>query len=229
MLVQEHLSKIMEESGTKVKVFLCNNTKDAYHCAMDRTIDLFVVDIILNPDLPGDSSGLNFIQNIRQISHYMLTPVIVVTSLEDEKLYTYEKLHCYGFIEKPFDEIQLKRLVQEALSYSGAESRAKFLYFRIDGIIYAVERDSIVYVESIKHVLHIHQNGKNVLHVSGITVKRLVEQLDSSDFIQCSRSTVVNRNCIHSVDMPNRVIQLKDDMGRLNIGPAYKNELRGMF
>ncbi len=228
-LVQEYLSKIIEELETKTEVYLFDNAKDAYYCAMEKTIDLFVVDVILEPNRPGDSSGLNYIENIRQINHYMFTPVIVVTSLEDNKLYTYQELHCFGFLEKPFDEARLRSLVQKALNYPGTGRKQKSLYFRIDGIIYAVERESIVYTESIRHILHIYQKGNNVLQVPYRAIKTLLEELDSSDFIQCSRNTVVNKSFIQYVDMPNGVIQLKDGMGRLSIGPLYKNKLREML
>ena len=45
--------------------------------------------------------------------------------------------------------------------------------------------------------------------------------LDSDDFIQCIRSAVVNRCYIHNVDITNRVIQLKNRMGTVEIGVMY--------
>ncbi|MCI9439009.1 MAG: response regulator transcription factor [Lachnospiraceae bacterium] len=224
----EHLSNIVKETKTKACVFSFDNLKDAYQCVMERRIDLFIVDIILDVSLPGDSSGLRFIENVRQINHYAFTPVIVVTSLQDPKLYAYENLHCYGFIEKPFDNKQVSLLVEQALGFPGV-TQSKTLYFQKEGVTLAVECEDIVYVESVNHVLSIYTRQNDVMHIPYITIKKLLEDADSPDFIQCSRSTIVNRRYINNVDFSNRIIHLKDGMGRVDIGVTFKNSLKEMF
>lgn len=224
-----YLSAIVQELDLKTHVYSFDNAKEAYQCALKITIDLFIVDIILDTDRPGDISGLNFVENIRKIKGYGFTPVIIVTSLQDEKLITYEKLHCYSFIEKPFDKDRLKSLIEEASAFPGTDSGTKILKFRKDGIILAVDRDHIVYVESNNHVLHIHTTYDDVLHIPYKTIKGFLEEVDSNDFLQCSRNTVINRRFVHNVDLVNRVIQLQKGMGRVNIGIMYKNEIKEML
>lgn len=225
----EYLCGLVGEVGTKTMVFPFDNAKDACQCALKTTIDLFLVDIILDTHRPGDTSGLQFVEEIRQIRRYGFTPVIIVTSLYDEKLVTYETLHCYSFIEKPFDGDRLKRLVEEALAFPGIENRAKILKFHKDGIILAVESGRIVYVESVNHVLHIHTAYGDVIRIPYRTIKGFLQEADSSDFLQCSRSTVVNVRFVHNVDLVNRVIQFQEGMGRVNIGVMYKNQVKEMF
>lgn len=227
--VLEYLAEIMGNINVKTTVFKFNNIKDAYECALEKTIDLFIVDVILNPKQPGDSSGLRFVKNIRQINHYGLVPVIIATSLEDEKLYSYEKLHCYGFIEKPFGEERVRRLAEEALFYSGTKLQTKTMFFRQDGIILAVEREEIVYVESINHILNIHTSRKDLVHIRYVTIRKFLEQADSSDFIQCSRNTVVNIKFVQNIDLTNRAILFKDQLGRAEIGIMYKNQVRELM
>ena len=89
---------------------------------------------------PGDTSGLNFVEDIRRLKCYGFTPVIIVTALQDEKLVTYEKLHCYSFVEKPFDEDGLKEVIEEALAFPGTGNGTKILKFRKESIILAVEK-----------------------------------------------------------------------------------------
>lgn len=225
----EHLSDIVGEIDVKTTVFAFNNTKDAGQCVLKHTIDLFIIDIILDTRKPGDTSGLSFVEDIRRIKRYGFTPVIIVTSLYDEKLVTFEELHCYGFIEKPFDQSRLKQLIEEALAFPGTDNRAKLMKFQKDGIILAVEREHIVYVESISHVLHIHTAYDDVLRIPYKTIRGFLEEADSSDFIQCSRSTVINRRFVHNVDLANRVIQFQRGMGRVDIGIAYKKRVKEMF
>lgn len=220
---------IVRELDTKNTVFSFDNIKDAYQCAMERTIDLFLVDIILDTSNPGDTSGLRYVENIRRIEHYRFIPVIFVTSLEDTRSYTYENLHCYSFIEKPFDVNRVKQAVEQCLRFPGNIQNAKTLYFRRDGIIFAVDLEEIVYAESVNHIMHIHTKPGDVLKIPYITIKKLLEEADSLDMIQCSRNTVINKNFVHNVDIPNQIIQLKGDFGRVEIGIRFKKCMKGCF
>ncbi len=225
----ECMKKIVQEVAIKNEAYSYDNIRDAYQCILEKEIDLFIIDIILDVSRPGDSSGLKFVDSIRQIERYKFTPVIFVTSLEDARLYTYEKLHCYRFIEKPFEPKQLKELVVQCLDFPGQRRKEKTLYFRKDGIILAVEREKIVYAESINHIMNIYTADKDHMSTPYITLKRFLEEADSSNMIQCSRSTVVNKSYIHYIDIPNKVIQLKGDFGNVDIGIMYKKRLREEF
>lgn len=225
----EHLAGIVRELDTRNALFTFTNIKDAYQCAMERIIDLFLVDIILDTSHPVDASGLKFVENIRRIEHYSFTPIIFITSLEDARSYTYENLHCYSFIEKPFDVNRVKLSVEQCLRFPGNAPNTKTLYFRRDGIILAVERDEIVYAESIDHIMHIHTKQGDVLKIPYITIKKLLEETDSLDMIQCSRNTIINKNFVQNVDIPNRIIQLKGDFGRVEIGIMFKKSVKESF
>lgn len=224
-----HLANIIQEVDTKNVIYSWDNVKDAYQCAMEKTIDLFVIDIILDTSRPGDSSGLKFVENIRKIKHYSFVPVIFVTSLEDARLYTYENLHCYSFIEKPFDVERLKQLVEQCLQFAESSNTSKTLYFRKDGIILAAEREDIVFAESINHVMHIHTKQGDVFAIPYITLKKIMEDIDSADFIQCSRNTIVNKKYVQNVDITNRIIQFRDDLGRVEIGVMFKKYVKECF
>lgn len=224
--VLEQLSKIVYEVDPRNVVCPFVSVKDAYHCALEQTIDLFIIDIILDTSKPGDASGLRYIENIREVKRYSFTPVIFVTSLEDAQLYTYEKLHCYSFIEKPFDVKRLKEIIKECLGFPGNVSGSKTLFFRKEGIVLAVEREDIVYAESVNHAMHIHTKHRDELIIPYITLKKLLDEMDSAEFIQCSRSVIVNTKFICNVDMPNRFIELKDGFGRLEIGVAFKKTVK---
>ena len=210
-------------------IFACSDVRDAYKYALEKEIDLFIIDIILDTSRLGDSSGLKFVDGIRDIDRYAFTPVIFVTSLEDARLYTYEKLHCYSFVEKPFDPNKLKELIIQCLNFPSIEQKRKTMYFRKDGIILAADRDEIVYVECINHILNIHMKQGDLLSVPYVTLKKFLSDIDSDDFIQCSRSAVVNKRYIHNVDITNRVIQLKKQIGTVEIGIMYKKGLKDIL
>ncbi|MCM1187430.1 MAG: LytTR family DNA-binding domain-containing protein [Lachnoclostridium sp.] len=222
-----NLTQIVQNVDVKNIVYPFHDLKDAYQCAMEKEINLFIVDIILDRNNPGDSSGLKFVENIRKINHYAFVPIIFVTSLEDAQFYTYANLHCYSFVEKPFDAEQLRKLIAQCLRFGESVSTSKTLYFRKDGIILAAEREDIVYVESINHIIHIHTRQGDVLEIPYITLKKLLDDLDCLDFIQCSRNTIVNQKFIHNIDKTNGIIQLKNGMGRVDIGITFKSAIKG--
>lgn len=221
-----YITSLIQEMDPKNTIFECSDVKDAYQYVLEKDIDLFIIDIILDTSRPGDSSGLKFVDGIRRIDRYAFTPVIFVTSLEDARLYTYEKLHCYSFIEKPFDSNKLKEMVMQCLNFPSVEQKRKTMYFRKEGIILAADREDIVYAESINHILNIHTTQGDLLSIPYVTLKKFMSDVDSDDFVQCSRSTVVNRCYIHNVDITNRVIQLKNQLGTVEIGIMYKKGLK---
>jgi DNA-binding LytR/AlgR family response regulator len=224
----EWLRNIVVTCGD-LEVLAVTNVGAAYKHTLEKTIDLFLVDIILEPAVKGDSSGLRFVDNIRNMKKYAFTPVIFLSSLEDSKLYTYEELHCYGFIEKPFDEGRIRKLVLESLEFPGGERDRRMLYFRRDGIIFAAEREAIVYIEMIKQRLYLHTAEERILYVPYMTLKQMTDLIDNPDMVQCRRNLVVNTRYISNVDIPNRIIQLKNGFGRIEIGLSYKKSMKEYF
>lgn len=222
----KHLAGIIKEMELRNEVYSFMKLKDAYQCAMERIIDLFLVDIILDTSHPGDVSGLKFVENIRRVEAYRFTPIIFITSLEDPKLYAYEKLHCYHFIEKPFEEERVKLSVEQCLRFPGSGMENKTLFFRKEGIVLAVEREDITYAESCEHIMNIYTRQGDILKIPYITLKKFLEEVDHPDFIQCSRNTIINRKYIQNVDIPNRIIHLKESRGMVEIGVMFKNHVR---
>lgn len=79
----ERLVKIVREQGAQNEVICAVNLEQAYHMAMEKSIDLFLLDIILDPRTAGDASGMKFADHIREVERYHFTPIIFITGLED--------------------------------------------------------------------------------------------------------------------------------------------------
>lgn len=191
-----------------VNVFTSNNISDALLIAYENKIHLFLVDIILNPEIKEDVSGLDFVKALRENKKYEFTPVIFITALEDPKLYSYSQLHCYGYIEKPFDAEQVRKIVGEALEFPFKDDKDDILYFRKDGIVYSVYSKDIVYFvcSSKKLVIKCQQD---VLELGPISQKKLFLKLNKEKFISCSRYTIINKTYIEYVDYTNRYVKLR--------------------
>ena len=223
--ILELLANLAESVSCDVKVYAVDNVKDAYYKALEFEIDLFIVDVILDTSRPGDTSGLRFLDKIRAVERYRFVPVIIVASLLDPKLYCYEKLHCYGYIEKPFDSKQVQKLISQCLQFPEKKTTSKNLYFRKEGIIYSVNSSEIIFIEGLQHTIFIH-TLKETLEIPYVTLKKLMDWLDGGDFVQCSRNVIINREYISYVDIVNRFISLNSGRERVEIGITYKKAIK---
>lgn len=219
------LCKIIRDLQKDVQVFCAYNVGEAFQIALEQHIHLFMIDIVLNTQKPGDVSGLSFAKEIRGISKYKFTPLIFITSLEDPKLYSYSQLHCYGYIEKPFSVTQVRDTILGALEFPAKDDDDKNVYFRKDGIVYSLCIKDIVYIESSRRKITIHCiNDK--LEIPYKTSEEILQDLDSGAFIQCSRYNIVNRKYIEQIDYTNRFIKLKYVDCPIEIGVIMKKAFR---
>ena len=81
------LAGLVKEVRSDAVIYEAADEKTAYDIAMKRTIDLFLVDIILHPQQHDDVSGGEFAQNIRKVDKYLFTPILIITSMYDPKMY----------------------------------------------------------------------------------------------------------------------------------------------
>ena len=220
-----YLEKLVKEVECNLSTFTLSNIKDAYQCALENQIDLFIIDIILEPNKPGDTSGFKFAEAIRRIKGYAFVPLIFVTSLEDMQNISYEVTHCYSFVEKPFDPVQVKNVVQQCLKFPDIENRNKKLVYRVDGVLLSVNQNDIIYVQCQNHDLYIYTDRNGVIKVPYLTLKKFMHEISSTEFLQCSRDTVCNMEYFENCDPVNGIIQVKNG-DRLNVGPRFKRKVR---
>lgn len=223
------LKKLVLQVNGSVNVHIADNPADAYRILMEVPIDVFLVDIILKTVTMGDTAGVLLVEKLRKLPQYIFTPVIFVTSLEDPEMYCYKDLNCIGYIEKPYDRRQILKLVEKALNYTTYREENVKITFRKDGILYPVEVKDIVYIESINHILHIHLQNGTMMKIPYRTCRQIMEEIDSGTLVQCSRSTIVNREYISSVDIVNQCITFRDNLGSANIGITYKRRMVAEF
>ena len=217
----EVLEKLVLEVDAGVVVYKANNTATAYQILMERTIDLFLVDIILDDDKSSDASGVRLVEQMRKIPKYVLTPVLFITSLEDTTGYAYKDLNCLGYVEKPFSPEHVKQLVKKAFYFPTIKSQNATFCFRKDGILYPVKIADIVYMDSANRMINIHTANGDVLEVPYKTLKEILDEMDADCMMQCSRRTIVNKDYILNLDIANRYITLKNSTEKLEIGKVY--------
>lgn len=207
-------------------IFACENVQDAYQYAANSNIDLFIIDIMMKTGAVNDVSGLTFVEHMRERQCYMFTPIIFVTALQDLNRYTIDRLRCHTFIEKPYDDRKVMDIIAEALLFPGKRPDRKYYSFKQDGIIVQIASDEFVYAEVDKHRLILHKSNGETDAINYISLHKLLVEIGNDDIFQCSRNMIINRAYIDNADIVNRVINLKNDLGSVEIGVTYKNEVR---
>lgn len=223
----EMLRKLVLEVNPRTVIYTASESKLAYQILLEKVIDVFLVDIILDVTRPGDTSGIKLVEKIRTIHKYMFTPVIFITSLEDATKYTYTDLNCLGYVEKPFSPDRVKELVKKALYFSTeTDSEKETVHcFRKEGILFPIKIKNILYIESINHVVNIYLKEGGSLTIPYIPCKQLLEDINSKCLVQCSRNTIINKEYIQNLDITNRYISLYDLTDKIEIGITFKKKL----
>lgn len=229
ILIIEDNRHSMEKAYNLIKqidgayIHKATNIEQAYCCALEYQIDLFIVDIILNSNIPGDVSGINFVENIREIEKYEFTPIIFTTSLEDADLYSYAQLHCYRYFEKPYDNEEFVEVVKQALRFKTVKEERRFYNYKKEGIYYSVVVNDIVYIKNNRNNIFINCANGEIIEAPYQSINTILLHLNSKRFLKCNKNTIVNADYIANTDTICRYIELIDGYGQLELGLRMKN------
>lgn len=197
-------------------------------------IDLVLMDIMLK----GKYSGIETSAIIHE--KYQI-PVVFLTAYADENTIDKAKVtEPFGYIIKPFKEIDLRTSVEMALykfkKEKEKESTAKtqldsltisssknkdFIYVKSNSRLLKVNNDEIQYIEALKDYVVIHTlSDKFTIHS---TMKDIANKLPEDEFQRIHRSYIVNLKKIKAIEMPNLILEHDDT--KLPVGGSYKDGL----
>lgn len=215
------LIKIIERLKLEVIIKEADSLESASILSMKYRIDLFILDIMLNTANSADVSGMQFADYIRNFPKYKYTPIIFITALEDPELHAYSDLHCYSYIEKPYDASRVATSIAEALAMPRMDTSPHNVFFRKDGILYKKDISDIVYIENTRaSQLICCVNGN--LQLPYKPLKKILEELASEKLKQCSRYHIVNVDYIDKIDIVNRYISIRGLKEQIELGSVYK-------
>jgi len=207
---REALAELTRKCDTVGAIFCVDNSADAYKYAIEEEIDLFLVDIVLEGEDAHDVSGIVIVDELRKMKRYEFTPVIFITSIVDEAMNAFHNLHCFDYIEKPFDMEKVGKVISAALKAPLSDDREKeVFYYRKDGVLYALNFDRIIYLEASFRNITIYTLDETI-ELTYMSLKQLIAELPRKYFIQCSRNVVVNRTFIEYADKANQLVKLRN-------------------
>lgn len=194
--------------------------------------DIALMDIMLK----GEMNGIDTADVFRR--HYNI-PVIFLTAYADETTLSKAKItEPYGFIIKPFKEIDLHTSIEMALYkhkkekevekerdllYSLVEGREpnEFIFVKSNAKLVKLNLKDICFIEALKDYVVINTIEKRYTIHS--TMKDIERKLGDDQFLRVHRSFIVRLDKIASIEYPN--LQLEKDKKRIPIGGSYKEGL----
>lgn len=229
------VSKDIQQSLTKLGynvVGASSTGEKAIALAGELKPDIVLMDIMLKGTING-------IEAAAEIKKNDAIPVIFLTAYADEGTLAKAKVtEPYGYIIKPFKEIDLhtsiemalykhkkeKEIVKERdLLYSIVENKdtKDYIFVKSNSRLIKLNTKEIYYIEALKDYVVI--NTLNARYTIHSTMKDIEKKMPLSDFIRVHRSFIVRIDKIASIDLPNLV--LENDKKVVPIGGSYKDDL----
>ncbi|MFN3916515.1 MAG: response regulator [Flavobacteriales bacterium] len=192
--------------------------------------------VLMDIMLKGQMNGIEAAEAIRQNNRI---PVIYLTAYADESTLAKAKVtEPYGYIIKPFKEIDLHTSIEMALYKHSREQEVlkqrdllysivdnkesnEFIFVKANSKLVKINSKDIFFIEALKDYVVI--NTLNTRYTIHSTMKDIEKKLSERDFIRVHRSFIVRLDKIASIDQPN--IIMENDKKVIPIGGSYKDDL----
>lgn len=232
-IVAKDLQATLQKLGYSV-LGISNNGEDAIEKIAELNPNLVLMDIMIKGSLTG-------IQVAEVIKMEQNIPVIFLTAYADEStLLKAKKAEPYGYILKPFKEIDLRSTIEMAVYKHSKDDEIKkerdFLYSIVEhkdeaskNILFVKSNSRLVklnlkdifYVEALKD--YVVLNTQDTRYVIHSTMKDIEKKLDNGDFIRVHRSFIARIDKIQSIE--SQTVILEQNKKSLPIGGSYREEL----
>ena len=232
-IVAKDIQNSLKKMGYNV-LGISNNGPDAIKNIVDLEPNIVLMDIMIK----GNMTGIDVAEIIKK--EYNI-PVIFLTAYADENTLSKAKItEPYGYILKPFKEVELHSTIEMALYkhkkdtevqkerdflYSLIENKDEatkdILFVKSNSRLVKVNLKDIYYVEALKDYVVLNtQSARYTIHS---TMKDIEKKLDNGDFIRVHRSFIAHIDKIQTIE--NQTVVLEENKKVIPIGGSYREEL----
>ncbi|MCH5252714.1 MAG: LytTR family transcriptional regulator DNA-binding domain-containing protein [Lachnospiraceae bacterium] len=179
-------------------------------------------------DLEGiEEIGIEFAFFIRGIKQYFQTPILFFARDNTYEQLAFHRIHCYDFMLKPISRRDMYQILCLYLIKHEITEDKKRIPIPIQGSIYLINIQDILYMESLNRHIYVHLKYQTL----EVPYRKMCECIafDKERFVQCQRSFVVNRDYIYRLDYAMHCIELREGLGKIPMGRKYEKELRREF
>ncbi len=229
------VSKDIQHSLKRLGYVICGAAatgEKAIELAVNEKPNIVLMDIMLK----GEMNGIEAAEILKK-EHQI--PVIFLTAYADEATLTKAKItEPYGYIIKPFKEIDLHTSIEMALYKSKKEKEVEkerdllyslvegkssrdFIFVKANSRLVKLNTKDIYFIEALKDYVVINTIDKRYTIHS--TMKDMDKKLGNEDFIRVHRSFIIRLDKVATIEYPNLI--LEKDKKHIPIGGSYKDDL----
>ena len=230
-IVAKDIQQSLKKLGYEV-LGVCSTGEDAMEKAEQIKPGLILMDIMLK----GEISGIEAADFVKQ---KLNIPVIFLTAYADSSTLSKAKVtEPYGYIIKPFKEIDLQTNIEIALYKHEKANEAKkerdFLYSIVEGKtakdtifvksnlkLVKINTKDIYFIEALKDYVTI--NTKTNRYVVHSTMKDIEKKFPPTEFVRAHRSYIIRIDKIAAID--HHFLVLEDIQKQVPISASYRDEL----
>lgn len=231
-IVSKDIQHSLKKLGYNV-IGAASNGKRALEIFTEEMPDIVLMDIMLK----GDMNGIEVAEIVKK--QYNI-PVIFLTAYADESTLGKAKItEPYGYIIKPFKEIDLHTAIEMAiykhqkatelekerdLLFSIVENKDEkdgFIFVKSNSKLVKLNTKDIYFIEALKDYVVI--NTLDTRYTIHSTMKEIESKMGTSEFIRVHRSFIVRLDKISSIEYPN--LQLENDKKLIPIGGSFRDDL----
>ncbi|MCX6182952.1 MAG: response regulator [Bacteroidetes bacterium] len=232
-IVAKDIQMSLEKMGYNV-IGTASSGEKALEILKENQPSIILMDIMLK----GKMSGIDTAEIVK--NEYDL-PIIFLTAYADESTLSKAKItEPYGYILKPFKEIDLHTSIEMALYKHKKTMELKkevkvfsaildertspdFIFIRAKSKLVKIKMADLFYVEALKDYVIFHTASEDfTLHS---TMKDIETKLPASQFIRVHRSFIVRVDRIISLEQSQGILYLEGDETPISIGGSYKDDL----
>jgi two-component system response regulator LytT len=231
-IVAKDIQVCLKRLGYDV-VGVVSSGEDAVEKARELDPDLVMMDIMLK----GEMSGIDAANEIRRRKDI---PVIFLTAYTDRDTVDKAKeSEPYGYIIKPFKEIDIQTAIEIALYKHSKESEVRkerdlyysmvekndsvdMMFVKANQRLVKIRYADIYFIEALKDYVVINTTERRFTIHS--TMKDIERKMPEKDFIRVHRSFIVRMDKIKEIDHSN--VNLENDKKVIPVGGSYKEVLQ---
>lgn len=231
-IVAKDIQVCLRKLGYNV-IGICSTGESAVEKALDERPDLIMMDIMLK----GEMSGIQAAAAIRK-DHDI--PVIFLTAYTDRDTVDKAKeTEPYGYIIKPFKEIDIQTAIEIALYkhskekvvrqerdfyYSLVEKQDSIdmIFVKANQRLVKIKYEDIYFIEALKDYVVINTLERRYTIHS--TMKDIESKMPEKQFVRVHRSFIIRIDKIKEIDHSNVVMD--NDKKIIPVGGSYKDLLQ---
>ena len=231
-IVAKDIQVCVRKLGYNV-IGICSTGESAVEKALDERPDLIMMDIMLK----GEMSGIQAAAAIRK-DHDI--PVIFLTAYTERDTVDKDKeTEPYGYIIKPFKEIDIQTAIEIALYKHSKEKVVKqerdfyyslvekqdsidMIFVKANQRLVKIKYEHIYFIEALKDYVVINTLERRYTIHS--TMKDIESKMPEKQFVRVHRSFIIRIDKIKEIDHSNVVMD--NDKKIIPVGGSYKELLQ---